>query len=256
MGQANDPYKASKSATLPAYSRPGEHKYLRKANAARVAQGLETSAKVWEMKKAGLSFRQIGAQLGLSPSGAHEAYKRVIRGLKEELAENADDWLHLQIGRLEEVVAFQIRVMRGMDVRPKELRERDELRKRDSNGEDDEGEREISELAFPSVEDRLAAARDVVKSGESLRKMLGIDAPEKSDVHVRGVVGTVDLTELAGEELEKETAALVSGLKTLPDDQVKALLGAGDSDAKPEPDTIDATEVSDETSQEGQPEEV
>lgn len=240
---------------VPATSRRGEGPNLRRHNAQKEAEGLETSAKVWELKKAGLSFRQIGLQLGLSPSGAHEAYKRVIRNLQQELAENADDWLHLQIGRLEEVVAFQIRVMRGMDVRPKELKERDPVKE---GGE--EGEREVSVLAFPSIEERLAAGRDIVKSGESLRKMLGIDAPEKSDVNLRGMVGTVDLTELAGKELEKETIALVAGLKTLPEDAARALLtdgsehrnGDGDSDAG----TIDDTEASGEASQQAQPQEV
>lgn len=227
---------------------------MRKANAQREAEGLETSAKVWELRKAGLSFRQIGQQLGLSASGAHEAYKRVIRQLREELAENADDWLHLEIGRIEEAVAFQIRVMRGMDVRPKELRERDPVKE----GEDPtnpDAERETPPLAFPSIEERLAAARDVVKTGESLRKMLGIDAPEKSDVNVRGLVGTIDLTELAGEELAKETGALVAGLKTLPEEAARALLTSGNGNGSSE-DTIDVTEASSEAVQEGQPQEV
>lgn len=224
---------------VPATPRPGESSNLRNHNARREIQGIETSAKVWELKKAGLSFRQIAAQLDMSQSGVHEAYKRVIRNLKDELAENADDWLHLQIGRLEEVVSFQIRVMRGMDVRPKEVRGR----RASSSNEDmdpEEAEREESVLAYPTIEERLAAARDVVKSGESLRKMLGIDAPERSDVNVRGVVGTVDLTELAGPELEKETKALVAGLRTLSTEAQKALV-AGDED------TIDSAPISEET---------
>lgn len=245
-------------SVLPATSRRGEGPNLRQTNAQRKAEGLETSAKVWELKKAGLSFRQIGQQLGMSPSGAHEAYKRVIRALKEELAENADDWLHLQIGRLEESVAFQIRVMRGLDVRPKELRDRDPIKEGEEGKENPE--REPSVLAFPSVEERLAAARDVVKSGESLRKMLGIDAPEKSDVNLHGLVGTVDLTELGGEELEKETGALVAGLKTLPADAARALLTQGnhngDGDAEPGGDTIIDVEASEEAQPEAQPQEV
>lgn len=237
---------------VPATSRRGEGPNLRKANAEREAEGLETSAKVWELRKAGLSFRQIGQQLGLSASGAHEAYKRVIRNLKEELAENAEDWLHLEIGRMEEVAAFQIRVMRGMDVRPKELRDRDPIKEGEENKENPQ--REVPATAFPSLEERLAAAAAVVKTGESLRKMLGIDAPEKSDVNVRSLVGTVDLTELAGEELARETGALLSGLRTLPDEQARTLLGigAGDSTA----DTIRDTEASKGADPEGQPQEV
>jgi hypothetical protein len=242
-------------SVLPATSRRGEGPNLRRTNAQRKAEGLETSAKVWELKKAGLSFRQIGLQIGLSPSGAHEAYKRVIRALKEELAENADDWLHLEIGRLEEAVAFQIRVMRGLDVRPKELKERDPIKEGEEDKENPE--RETPPLVFPSIEERLAAARDVVKSGESLRKMLGIDAPEKSDVNLTGIVGTVDLTELAGEELEKETGALIAGLKTLPEAHANALLGIGGAEKKGDPDTIDVTEASSEAQPaDGQPQEV
>lgn len=230
-----------------AVSRKGEGPNLRKANAQREAEGLETSAKVWELKKAGLSFRQIANQLGLSPSGAHEAYKRVIRQLKEELAESADDWLHLHIGRLEEVVSLQIRVARGMDVRPQELRDRDPILEEDKGKENPR--REVPATAYPTIEERLAAARDIAKTGESLRKLLGIDAPEKSDVRVQGIIGTVNLAELGGEELLKEADALGAGLKTLPKEKMRELVEGS-------PSTIDASEASVEVSREAQPQEV
>lgn len=222
--------------------RPGENSVLRKANAQRIADGIETSVKVWEMKKAGLSFRQIATQLGMSPSGTHEAYKRVIKQMKEELAENAEDWLQLQLARMEEVAAFQFRVMKGMDIRSPELKER-HRREAEERGEDPD-KLEVPLSALPTIEERLGASRDLVKTGESLRKMLGLDAPEKSDLRVTGVVGTIDLTELGPEELLRETQTLGTGLRTLPAEEYARLMGGEDS-------TIEANEV-----HKAQPEEV
>lgn len=202
---------------------------FRKANSQREAEALELSVQVWELRKAGLSQSQIAKQLDIKPSKVRAAYERVINRMKQELGENAEAWIQLHIARLEEAVAFQMRVMKGFDVRPIAIKERDPVRD-DVNPDDYEDERDIPRevpvTAYPSIDERLSAARDIVKSGESLRKLLGIDAPERKEVALTGVVGSVDLRELGGEELVKETNLLLSQLRTRDPEQVKELVAS------------------------------
>lgn len=67
-------------------------------NDQRRAQGMDTARKALELRRSGVTYRQIASALNLSLSGAEKAVKR---GLKMIVAEPAEDVLQLELDRLD-----------------------------------------------------------------------------------------------------------------------------------------------------------
>lgn len=165
----------------------------------QVAEGMETSLTVWQYRKAGLSFAQIARQMDMSRSGVHDAFKRAVKMFRDELREEVSDHVQLQIARLEDVASFQFRVMNNVKAKPKD------------------GEEEPPDF---TPEERLTAARDIVRTSESLRKMLGLDQPEDH----RFAVAVGSLEEMSGAELWKEHDAAAAPLRTMPKELQRAVI--------------------------------
>jgi transcriptional regulator len=63
----------------------------------------ERKVKALELRKAGVSYRAIGDNLGVSKQAAHAMVKGVLEELGSELAETGKQVLHLELARLDEM---------------------------------------------------------------------------------------------------------------------------------------------------------
>jgi hypothetical protein len=62
---------------------------------------LEREAEAIELRKAGLTYAQIGEALGISEVGAHKAVGRALEKFKSEMAEQTADVRQLELQRLD-----------------------------------------------------------------------------------------------------------------------------------------------------------
>jgi hypothetical protein len=145
----------------------------------------DLDARCTDLRRAGLTYRQIGARLGISPAQAH---KRVARTLDRTRREPGDALRELELERLD---ALQVRLTQVL--------ERDHLtvsagRVVTTGGDDGQ--------AVPLLDDgpTIAAAQALVRVQESRRRLLGMDAPERHDV--RAQVHSVDQLDMQIAELE------------------------------------------------------
>lgn len=175
----------------------GVHPKLAAQNQANADAAKERRAQIWQYRILGYSQRKIARVMNLSPSTVNEHCKRAVQEFEAQTADFVQQWSTLMTERTEEIVAFQFQVMTNQ--KPPGWDK--------AHGPDSDDPREWEGY---DVETRLSAARDLIKTLESLRKQLGIDAPEKHAV----AVAAVDLRDVSGEELVRETGSLLAGLRT------------------------------------------
>jgi hypothetical protein len=108
----------------------------------RRAKAVERQRQAIQLRIAGATFAQIGAELGITPQGAEKA---VIAGLREHTREAAENCLPLELERLDRL-----------------------------------------QLAWwgPAVNGDVQAANIVLKISERRSKLLGLDAPTKTDARI------------------------------------------------------------------------
>lgn len=165
----------------------------------RAHETREQDARAVELRRRGLHYDQIAESLGFaSKSSAFEAVKR---GLKDLYTEDVDGQRLLELERLDDMLRVLTRVA---------------LAKHRAAGRD--GKLLADEKGQPVYDDAInvTAALGVVKLSESRRKLLGLDAPSKSRVHV--------ITE---DVIDAEIAKLNAELAELATDDVAADTGAG-----------------------------
>lgn len=71
---------------------------------AELARREELTGKVFELRKAGIDFRNIANRLGISVSTAHKYFKTELARLQKENKEIAKDYQTLQLKRLEAIL--------------------------------------------------------------------------------------------------------------------------------------------------------
>jgi hypothetical protein len=109
-------------------------------NAARAARGLEHQRQALELRRAGLGYEAIGAQLGIGKSQAHRLVQRGLAECRAQVTANADELRSEELSRLDGM-------LQGL---------------------------------WPRARKGEAAAVDrVLKIGERRAKLLGLDAPTK-----------------------------------------------------------------------------
>ena len=63
----------------------------------------EKAAQALELRKMGLTFRKIGAQMGVSEAYAHELVTKELTRLSKERAESAEHVMRLELDRLDDL---------------------------------------------------------------------------------------------------------------------------------------------------------
>lgn len=74
------------------------------ATSGQVLRGLEREVACLELRKSGLSYRAIAAQLNISKSGAHNAIVRALGRLNAKNAEETRDLRMLEAERLDDLL--------------------------------------------------------------------------------------------------------------------------------------------------------
>jgi hypothetical protein len=146
----------------------------------------ERDAQALELRADGLSFRQLGRQLGCSTT---TAYRRVSRGLDRTVREPADRLRALELHRLDQQQAAATAVLRTRHVLI-------------------QGGRPVLDQQgrpYPDHGPILAAIATLLRIAERRAKLLGLDAPARVDAHVRGQVYSIDALD---EELARVQAEL------------------------------------------------
>lgn len=116
----------------------------------RVVKAAERRAKAFELRKAGLSYQTIGAQLGITRQSAHSLVTTALRQLNEKTAEDAAELTRLELERLDDCQAVVVHEMR-------------------------------------TGRNRLAAVDRLLRIQERRAKLIGLDAPERLAVREQGV---------------------------------------------------------------------
>jgi len=141
-------------------------------NAARAARGLEHQRQALELRRAGLGYEAIGAQLGLGKSQAHRLVKRALEEARAQVTANADELRSEELSRLDGM-------LQGLWPRARK------------------GE--------------VTAVDRVLKIAERRAKLLGLDAPEKRELFGKGgtplVPGALDPSGLSTQTLQELLAA-------------------------------------------------
>ena len=141
-------------------------------NAARAARGLEHQRQALELRRAGLGYEAIGAQLGLGKSQAHRLVKRALEEARAQVTANADELRSEELSRLDGM-------LQGLWPRARK------------------GE--------------VSAVDRVLKIAERRAKLLGLDAPEKRELFGKGgtplVPGALDPSGLSTQTLQELLAA-------------------------------------------------
>jgi len=114
---------------------------LNTTNAARAAKGLEHQRQALELRRMGLGYEAIGAQLGLGKSQAHRLVQAALADCREQVTAHADELRSEELSRLDGM-------LQGL---------------------------------WPRARKGEAAAVDrVLKIGERRAKLLGLDAPTRT----------------------------------------------------------------------------
>jgi Sigma-70, region 4 len=142
-------------------------------------------ARCLDLRRAGLSYRDIARQVGLSVSNVHN---RVTRSLDRTRREPADGVRELEVERLDALQVALTRVLR-----------RDHVTVSGGRIVVDEDDQPLRDDG-PTI----AAAQALVRVGESRRRLLGLDTPNRVDV--RGAL-SIDLLDAQIRELEDQLAA-------------------------------------------------
>jgi hypothetical protein len=157
---ADRPEKPVKSRRSPAQRKNDEMKHLEAVT--------ERTTNAIELRKAGLTFRQIADELGYNdPSSAHQA---VQRGLKEILLDvGAEDVVNLELARLDEMTVQCFAIFRDEDA---------------------------------SYDQKLRAMDRMLLVMDRRAKFLGTDAAEKIDMNVSGTMESRHTVVIEGNSVE------------------------------------------------------
>ena len=155
----------------------------------RRVDAAERDAQALELRAAGLSFRQIGRQLGCSTSDAH---RRVLR-------EPADRVRALELHRLDQLQAHAVAV----------LCDRHVLIQAGRVVVDQQGR------PYPDHGLVLAAIAALLRIAERRARLLGLDAPARVDANLRGEVYSVSAIDEELARLHVELAALGPAVEQL-----------------------------------------
>ena len=131
----------------------------------RTLETAERDAEVCRLRATGIGFPEIGRRLGMSRQGAHAAHKRALR---EVVREAADDVRAIELDRLDTLYRTALGVMAKTHPMVQNGRVM-----RDADGR--------------PVEDsmpRLQAIDRLLRIQERRARLLGLDAPAKTDVRV------------------------------------------------------------------------
>lgn len=126
----------------------------------------EVDAEACRLRVAGLTYRAIAEQLGISTSHAHQAVQRAYRAVVREAAEDA---LTLELERLDHLQAEATELLAGSYIKVV------------GSGE---YTRDLEDVG-----PKLAAIEVLRKVSESRRKLLGLDQPVRVNV-----AGSVEFT--------------------------------------------------------------
>ena len=123
------------------------------ANAASSTRAAENRVKAFELRKLGMSYRAIGEELGVTLKTAYQYVRFVLNDLAEQAKESAVEVRDMELERLDAGIVTVQGVISDPDAKPDE---------------------------------KLRAVNQLVKIGESRRKLLGLDAAQKVDHTSKG----------------------------------------------------------------------
>lgn len=157
---------------------------------ARSIAQIERDAQFLELRRRGLSYRQIAAQMLVSSQKT--AYEAVQRALKDAIQEPADEVRQIELDRLDELMRHALRVLATPHYVVSQIKG-EVITFLDVNGTDK-----------PVVDDApiLAAIDRLLKISERRAKLLGLDAPTRTRIEVI----TEDAVDAAIADLEREIA--------------------------------------------------
>ena len=80
----------------------------------KIVRGREREEQALQLRIAGLTYRCIGEEMGISESGAYKAVARALRRLNERIAESAEELRRIEMERLNALhLAFWPRAEKG-----------------------------------------------------------------------------------------------------------------------------------------------
>jgi hypothetical protein len=145
--------------------------------AKRHLEAREREVKALELRKAGLSYPQIGKALGVSQVAAYKIVMRVLQRYEANIQEETEDLREIELQRLDRMLnAIEPKIRRG----------------------------------------DLKAIAVAVRISERRSRLLGLDLPQKME-HTSTPDAPVDLRLLSDAELEQRIDQLLSACPTSPD---------------------------------------
>lgn len=153
----------------------------------RYAESLETAqrdAEATRLKKRGLSYREIAAELGCDVSTAYRGVQRTLQATREGAAEDAADIRAMELERLEDMRALVMEVLdrehvtvsNGRIIRRQIGWERDDAGEIQTDGE---GKPIGIYEDLPDDAVILNAVDRLLRISESIRRLTGTDAEKK-----------------------------------------------------------------------------
>jgi hypothetical protein len=157
--------------------------------AERQAEAARRRAQVVQLRLAGANFEEIGQQLGVSDTRAHQLW---TDALDRTTKEPTDQWRELELQRLDQLQAAAAEVLQS------------------THHVIQTGKVVVDDQGRPYVDHRpvLAAVNTLVRVMERRARLLGLDAPARVDTTVDGTLTTVDVIDREIERVERELAAL------------------------------------------------
>jgi hypothetical protein len=149
---------------------------------------VERDARAVDLRRAGLTYRQIAAELDLSVSCAHDA---VQRGLADSVVETNEEVRRLELDRLDHLARTALKVI----AKPHLAVSQGRVVKHPATGE-------------PLADDgpALAAIDRLLKIQDRRARLLGLDAPTRTRVEVIDD----DIAQVLVAQLEADLAALTT----------------------------------------------
>lgn len=166
----------------------------------------ERRAQAIELRKAGMTYRQIAEEIGYAD--ASSAQKAVQEGLKEVLLDaGAEDVINLELARLDEYTLQVFAILRDEDA---------------------------------SYDQKLRALDRALMIAERRARYLGLDAPEKIDMNVHGSAEHIHVVRIEGDSED-----YIKSLQEARQRVLQAAHQEGISPSKAEMEIIDAVIIED-----------
>lgn len=133
-------------------------------------EAAERHVRAFELRKAGASYRAIGADLGVSGKTAHEDVRRVLAELAEATNDSAEEYRTMELERLDHLTLAAARVLQTTHPLV-------------SGGKILSGfTTDGKAIGLTDDGPRLQAIDRLLRISESRRKLLGLDAPAKTAI--------------------------------------------------------------------------